>query len=111
MGYAQDVARWLWEMTLCSINHSRRRVLQSLPRWLSETEKEKQDDEDMGMKRSRKKIKHFAEALDLMLEAISGFQRQPLKSENSAKALWTQQLMLRSSAHVLQRKKKKLKKR
>ena len=59
-------------------------MLQSLPRWLSESEKEKRDDQDMGMKRWRKKPKHFAEALDLTLEAISGFQRQPLKSEKTS---------------------------
>lgn len=32
-------------------------------------------------------MKHFAEALDLPLEAISGFQRQPLKSEKTSQVL------------------------
>lgn len=32
-------------------------------------------------------MKHFAEALDLPLEGISGFQRQPLKSEKTSQVL------------------------
>lgn len=56
-----------------------------------ETEKEEEDDEDMGMKHwRRKKINkrnYSAGALDLTLEVVSGFQRQPLKSEKTSQVL------------------------
>lgn len=73
---------------------------QSLPRWLAETEK--QDDEDLGMKHWHEKRKHFTEDLDLMLEAISEFQWQPLKTEKTSQV---SELMLstpRSSCYTAQ---------